>query len=776
MTMQHIVRLNKFVIGVPSSLRSGITAAAFVAALSLGAAPQSAIAQSYNFSSVAIEGNERVDASTILTYVGVGRGQTVSAGDLNDAYSRLVGSTLFETVEIIPQGNKLVIKVREYPTIGRISIEGNRRIKDPELREALQSAERRIYSPATAESDAAALIQMYEDRSRLAASVTPKIIRRGENQVDLVFEVVEGRVVEIERLSFVGNSKFSDSRLRRVLQTKQAGLLRTLFQSDNYVPERIEFDKQVLTDFYQARGYVDFRVQNVSSEFSRERNAFFVMFNIVEGQQYKIGKLSTVSEFPDVTPEDYDEVINARQGQVYSPSAVENIIARMERLATQRGLNFLRVEPRITRNERTLELDIEFAIVRGPRVFVERIDIEGNATTLDRVVRRQFNSVEGDPFNPREIREAAERVRALGFFSTAEVTPREGSSADQVIVDVDVEEQPTGAFSFGAAYGAQSGVALTLSLSERNFLGRGQQVKFDATIGAEDASGQILFVEPAFLGRDLQFGLTANYSQSDYSYTAFKTEEISLSPSLTFPLSETGRLRVNYKIQRDRIYDVDAGSSALLVADEDRGAEYSSSAGYQYTFDNRRTGLNPQAGVVLQFGQDAAGLGGSNRYLKSTALAGAETRILNDQVLLRATLEGGALNSFSGDSRVYDRFALNSSKMRGFAPGGIGPRDSGDFLGGNYFAVARLDAEFPLGLPEEYGIRGGAFFDVGSLWGLDNTLGGSIDDAAHLRSVVGLSLFWTTPIGPLRFNFSHALNKESYDVEQKFDVTISTTF
>ncbi|MGH1329443.1 MAG: outer membrane protein assembly factor BamA [Paracoccaceae bacterium] len=748
----------------------------FLAVAPVLIAPQAVFAQSYSFNSVAIEGNNRVDPATILTYAGISRGQAVSAAELNDAYQRLVQSSLFETVDLLPQGRKLVIKVTEFPTIGRISIEGNRRIKDPALQEVIRSQERRIYSPATAEADAAAITQAYQERGRLAATVTPQIIRRDGNRVDLVFDVVEGRVVEIERLSFVGNQNFSDARLRRVLQTKQAGILRTLLQTDTYAPERINFDKQVLTDFYLSRGYVDFRIQDVSSEFSRERNAFFVTFNVTEGQSYNMGEMSVISEFPNVEPDEYEAVMNIRKGQTYSPTAVEEVIARMERVATKKGLNFLRVEPRITRQDRSLELDIEFALVRGPRIFVERIDIEGNATTLDRVVRRQFKTVEGDPFNPREIREAAERVRALGFFGVADVQSAQGSSPDQVVIDVNVEEKPTGAFTFGASYSASSGIGLGINISENNFLGRGQRVEFDATFGSEDASGKVVFSEPAFLGRDLNFTFVGRYAESNYSYTAYQTEVISASPSLTFPVSEAGELSLNYKVARNKIFDVAATSSALLLADQARGAEYSSSVGYQYTFDNRRTGLNPTAGMKLQFGQEFAGLGGSNKYIKTTALASAETRVLNDQVTLRATLEGGALNSLSGDSRVYDRFNLGPAQMRGFAPGGIGPRDGGDVLGGNYYAVARVESEFPLGLPEEYGIRGGLFFDAGSLWGLDNTLGGTIDDKAHLRSTVGVSLFWTTPIGPLRFNFSRALKKQSYDKEQRFDVSISTQF
>ncbi len=764
------------------SIGSGAKAGSIALGLALGGAgggmilPGLAHAQSYAFNTVTITGNERVDNATILGYVGIPRGQQISAAALNDAYQRLMQSSLFETVTLTPQGGTLLVDVTEFPTIRRINIEGNRRLNNDVLNEVIRSTERRMYSPAMAEADAAALTEIYRDRGRLTASITPRIIRHPGNVVDLVFEVVEGRVVEVERLSFVGNRAFSDSRLRRVLETKEAGILRTFVQRDTYSPERLAFDRQVLSDFYLSRGYVDFRVLDVASEFSRERNAFFITFHVSEGQSYNLGQLSTISEYPGIDPADFQNVINIRPGQTYSPTAVENVVARMERLATQRGLNFLRVEPRVTRDEANLALDIQFALVRGQRIFVERIDIEGNSTTLDRVIRRQFRAVEGDPFNPREIREAAERVRALGFFSVADVAARQGSGPDQVIVGVNVEEQPTGSFSFGVNYGAESGAALAFNISEDNFLGRGQQLRFDAVIGAEDASGRFVFGEPAFLGRNLYFRFAASYTETDYSYAAYQTENISLSPSLTFPISEAGNLSVNYRLQRNRVTGAEPSASDLILEDQARGAEIASSVGYEYSFDNRRTGLNPTAGFVFRFGQDYSGLGGSNEYIRTTALMGAETQLLNEQLTLRATIEGGAIHAIDDSSRIYDRFQLGPSRFRGFAPGGIGPRDDGQAVGGNYFAVARLESEFPLGLPEEYGISGGVFVDAGSVWGLDDTLGGTIDDSFKLRSSAGVSIFWNTPIGPLRFNFSRALSMEPGDREQNFDVTISTRF
>lgn len=744
-----------------------------------------AFAQAFSFSNVVIEGNVRVDAATILSYAGIGRGQAVSAGELNDAYQRIVNSGLFETVEMVPQGGTLKIVVKEFPVVSVVDFQGNKRLKDEALTEIIKSRSRLIYSPAQAEADAAAIADAYRAQGRLAATVDPRIIRRSDNRVDLVFEVKEGKVVGIERLSFIGNRAFSDRRLRQVLETKQAGLLREIVQGDTLVTERLELDKQLLRDFYLSRGYVDVQVLDATAEVSRERDATFVAFNVREGRSFTVGAVSTVSEIQGVNAAEFDAVRKLRPGVTYSPSVIENNIARMENLALKKGLTFVRIEPRITRNDRDQTLDVEFVVSRGEKVFVERIDIEGNTTTLDQVVRRQFRSVEGDPFNAREIRQGAERIRALGYFADAAVDAEPGSSPDQVVVNVDVEEQPTGSLSLGASYGVNSGVGLTVGFAETNFLGRGQTLSLNISSGSDTADATLLFIEPSFLSRDLKFKFSGYYRETEQSNAFYDTRNISISPAIEFPVSENGRLELRYEISRDLMDNVDAGSSTLLVEEAAQGDLFTSSVGYTFSHDTRINGLNPNGGTLFRFSQDFAGLGGDTQYIATTALALAETRVFNEEVTLRAVFEGGMLNSIGGyDNRVVERY-FGNSKIRGFESNGIGPRDLGadgpgvgndDALGGNIFAVARFEADFPLGLPEEYGINGGVFFDVGSVWGLDNTKDTVVGEEFALRSVVGLSVFWKTPVGPLRFNFTKALMKEDYDKEQSFDLTISTQF
>lgn len=750
------------------------------------ALPQGAVAQNYSFSTVAIEGNLRIEPGTILTYAGIERGKSISAGELNAAYQRIVASGLFESVEITPRGGKLVIEVVEYPTINKISIEGNRRLKDEDLSALLESQPRLVFNPDVAERDAELLAETYGQRGRLATRVRPKIIRRSENRVDLVFEIFEGDVTEIERISFVGNQKYSDRRLRRVLETKQAGLLRRFIQKDTLIEDRIAFDRQLLTDFYMARGYVDFRILGVNSELARERDGFFISFNIEEGQQFKIGAITTSSELNDVDAEPFQQELRLKTGQTYSPLMIENAIARLEALANQKGLNFVRVDPRITRNERDLTLDVEFVLSRGPRVFVERIDIEGNTTTLDNVVRRQFKLAEGDPFNPREIRESAERIRALGYFETAEVQAREGSSPDRVIVDVDVVEQPTGSLSFGGTYSTNSGFGLAVTLRERNFLGRGQTANLSVSGATDNKVYSLGFAEPAFLGRNLRFSTDLSYAESEADFSNYDSAQARVNVGFDFPVSRKGRFGLYYDLQSFDMIDNGSSSFGGVVASEiATGDVWTSGIGYRYDFDSRREGFEPNRAYTFEFGQLVTGFGGTADVIKTTAKAGAQTRIMNEEVTLRASFEAGMLSYSSGTSRSVDRFQIGNGIIRGFEPDGIGPREintttsTNDALGGDMFAVARFEAEFPLGLPAEYGLTGGVFYDVGSVWGVGNAssaTGTVYYNSFTPRQVIGLSLFWTTPIGPLRFNWSKALQKEAFDVEQSFNLTISTEF
>ncbi len=443
-------------------------------------------------------------------------------------------------------------------------------------------------------------------------------------------------------------------------------------------------------------------------------------------------------------------------------------------------------------------MDVEFVLLRGPRVFIERIDISGNSTTLDRVIRRQFKLVEGDSFNPREIRAASERIRALKLFGSVEINTREGSSPNQMVVDVSVTEKPTGSLSFGASFNSDNGLGFTASFSEANFLGRGQSTNVAIKTTPQGQSLNLNFYEPAVLNRDLSLRLGLDFGRTNGSNTRYDTEPFEASAALGFPVSTTGSISVKGFYVSDLLSSVTSGSN-IFKSDAAQGRRSNFGGGYNYRYDNRGTGLVSKAGTFFNFSQDFS-LTGDDKFVRTKLRWGGDTYLKNEVFKLTAVLEAGALAFSSGaTSRSTDRFFLNSSKMRGFSPGGVGPREIrakagsvtkiDEAIGGDYFAVARFETIFPSGLPEEYGIDLGTFFDVGSYWGVDASTKRSADtdpsaanrssviyDDFNLRAVVGFSLFWTTPIGPLRFNWTNALNPEPNDVERTFDLTVSSSF
>lgn len=762
------------------------------------------LAQTYTYDEVVVEGNVRIDQKSILRFANLPAAGRVTADDLGSAYRRIANTALFETLEIRPKGRRLIIEVVEYPMINEITIEGNKRLKDEQLFPVIESEPRRVYLPSQAEQDAIAIAEQYRQVGRFAADVTPKIIRRSDNRVDLVFEVVESRVIETERISFIGNRAFSATRLRRELASKEAGLLRAFVKSDVYIEERVAADRQQLTEFYNNRGYANFKILSVTAETTPERDAFFIVFTIREGPQYSFGKVTSSSEIDEVNSDEYLQEFRGKSGQIYSPKLVLDGVRRMEFKAKQNSLRFVFVEPVEDINIETREINVNFRIHRGARTFIERIHISGNVTTLDRVIRREFQIAEGDPFNEREIRDSADRIRDLNLFSSVEVNSVPGSSPDQAVVNVEIEEAPTGSLSFGGAWSQDSGITGKFSITERNFLGRGQSLSVGLETG-NNATYSIVFVEPRFADRDVALQLSTSLQTTRGSGQLFNTRRWQFSGGLGFPISDETRLNLGAGFSTFRVNNV-LSLSHIIRSDLARGPADTIFISYGVNYDSRRTGFNPDIGYVVDFGQKLGrGLKDNSTIITTSGKVGAQTFVLGGSVTLTGEVEGGVVTALNGNTRVRDRFQMHSGLMRGFTTNGIGPRDfrifgSGDKarkfyldpLGGNYFTAMRLESRFPIGLPQEIGVNGGIFYDMGSVWGLSETKCANyfptgnvadnikddcvVDDKFNLRSAVGFSLFWDTVFGPLRLNFTKPLQFKPYDNTQTFDLAVASTF
>jgi len=737
------------------------------------------------YSRIDVAGNQRIEADTVRVFAGIEPGEPVTPEQLNLAVRNLFDSGLFEDVQVMPEAGRLVITVRENPTINQIAFEGNDALSDEDLEAVLQLRPRLAYSVAAAEADAQRIVDAYRTSGRYGAEVNPVIIRQPDNRVDLVFEITEGRKTGIQRVNFVGNRVFSDRRLRRAIQTSESNFLSFIFGSNTYDADRLELDKEMLRRFYLERGYIDVQVLSATSELARDRSGFYLQFTVSEGQKFNFGNVSVSSSIPGLNAAAFQPLLApvATRG-VYNVKFVDTVVERMAFQAGQQGYAFVEIRPQVTRHPENRTVDINFQLVEGQRVFIERIDISGNDRTLDRVIRRQFRIVEGDAFNSREIREAEDRINALGYFKTAAVSVQEGSAPGFALVDVRVEEQPTGSLSLGGAFSTTEGFSAQISLTERNFLGRGQTATATVSASSQFANYELGFYEPAMFDRDLLAGFSIFYRDRNYEEQSFSTSAIGFEPRVGFPLSENGRLTVRYHLSQDDIYDVQPDTSRII--EEEQGKQLTSAIGLTYAYDRRNSAVDPTAGFILTLNQQFAGLGGDVTHSKTQGTARAYTSFFDEDLVLSAELEGGALVSKDG-TRITDRFNAGGDSFRGFSRNGLGPRDFcgdagetvctdpqeveevDDALGGNYYAILRFDASFPIGIPEEYGVYGGVFGDVGSLWGLDDVDGsmGVVDDAMHLRSSVGVSLFVDTPFAPLRFNYAVPLSRGDYEVVER---------
>ena len=539
-----------------------------------------------------------------------------------------------------------------------------------------------------------------------------------------------------------------------------------------------------LEKLYKNRGFADFRINDVNAELSEERDGFFITYNITEGPQFSLGKIDFISAVKELNASNFKSFSNLKSGEVYSPTDVKSNISKLEENLQAVGFEFIRVRPTVIRNMSNLTIDLKFVFEQSDKLFIERIDISGNTATLDRVVRRQFFIVEGDPFNSREIKAAADRIRSLGLFSDSFVKVLPGSRESLVVIDVKVIEKPTGSLTFGAGYSSEAGLGGLIEYGEKNFLGRGQALSFAINTGKDDQLYELSFYEPMFLRNDLGLGINLSAKDTQRQNAAYDTDSLNFGPYIVFPVGEKSNLKFQYSLEKTNLSNPgDVGS--IILNEVNEGSITSSSMGYVFSYDSRVFKNNSQNGFAFKLGQQFTGLGGDKTAFKTTMKAAAQSNTFKNDLKLSAEFEAGILTYTEGNSRVIDRFFLNSRKMRGFEPGGVGPREclngecgvsNNDALGGENFAVVRFEAEFPLGLPDEYGLTGGLFYDVGNLWSLRKINNDVLYEDGAWRQSIGASLFWRTPIGPLRFNFSDVLKKEVFDRDESFDLTISTRF
>ena len=758
-------------------LPMGVLAAVLFAALLL-CSPGDAGAQSLldggTIQEIRIEGSQRVDPSTVQNYMRLDPGDPFDALRLDESLKALFATGLFADVTLTRQGDALIVRVVENPIINRIAFEGNSSIDNDILEVEIQLRPRVVYTRTRVQQDVERLLNLYRSQGRFAATVEPKIIRLEQNRVDLVFEIDEGATTGIETVNFIGNRVFSDSSLRGEIATTESAWWRFLTSNDTYDPDRLNFDQELLRRFYLSEGYADFRVLSVVAELTPDKENFIIPFTVDEGPRYRFGDIEVTSTIPNLDAEVLRDFVTTEQGDWYDATEVDDTIDVLTNQVGNLGYAFVDVRPATQRNTEELVIDLNFEVQEGPRVFVERIDIEGNQRTLDKVIRREFRLVEGDAFNSAKLRRSRQRLNNLGFFRTVAIDNVEGSAPDRTVIQVNVEEQSTGDLSFGAGFSSASGPLGNITLRERNLLGRGQDLRVSFSLSGASSEIDLSFTEPYFLDRPIAAGFDVFRTTRDISALDFEVERIGASLRAGYDLTEHTRQVVRYTFERQELNDVDSGSSA--AAQEEDELQFRSIVSQTLTWDRRDNRFDPTSGWRVSLENELAGLGGDTRFLKSTTSATYFIPVL-EQVTLSIGGEAGFLTGLGEDTNVSDRFLLGGNNFRGFEVGGIGPRDlpSDDAIGGTRFYKGTVELAFPLGLPEEFSVRGRWFVDAGSLWDADNAPGDIIDDN-KLRVSTGPGVSWDSPFGPLRVDIGFPILKEEEDKTELLSFSFGTQF
>ncbi|WP_159348495.1 outer membrane protein assembly factor BamA [Roseomonas harenae] len=727
-----------------------------------------------------IQGNQRIEAETIRSYMLLQPGDAFEEDRLDRSLRTLFATGLFRDVRVGRQGDRILVQVEENPIVNRVAFEGNSKLNDDVLRNEVQLRARSVYTPQAAQADRNRLIEIYARRGRLSATVEPKIIQLDQNRVDIVYEIAEGNVALVSRINFVGNRSYSDSRLKEIVSTREAAWYRPFSSSDTYEPERLNFDRELLRRFYLRQGYADVNITGGTAELSPDRSGFFVTYTVDEGRRYRIGKVETTSSLRNVTAAQLQNRVDVSAGDWYDGDAVERTAETLSDRANQLGAPFVEVTPRIVRNTEAGTVDITFEVKEGNRLYVERIDITGNVRTQDRVIRREFRLAEGDAFNAAQVRRSRQRIRDLGYFSDATISSNPGSAPDRVVLGANVTERATGEVSLGGGYSTDAGALADVGLRERNLLGTGIDARINGVLAERRSQLDLSVTDPSFLDRNLALGADVFYITRDLlDYSGYRERRYGFSLRAGYEFNEYLRQSWAYTLSNRNIFDVDPNAS--LYIREQLGTTLLSQIGQTLTYDRRDSRLDPHSGYLIRLGTDVAGLGGDVNYVRAR-VDGAYyipfERLLGDpNYVLAITGSVGILESFGGKrERIVDRFFLGGENLRGFETAGAGPRDlaTQDSLGGRFLYTQTTEFRFPLPLPEEVGITGRAFVDIGGLSG--SSSGAGVVDDSSPRVGAGVGVSWRSPFGLINLDFAQAVVKKSYDETQFFRFGFGTRF
>ncbi|MSO97816.1 MAG: outer membrane protein assembly factor BamA [Rhodospirillaceae bacterium] len=736
---------------------------------------------------VAVQGNQRIEGATIRSYLTVSEGDAFDPARIDRSIKNLFATGLFADVSIGRQGDILLVRVVENPIINRISIEGNKRIEDDKITPEIQLRPRVVYTRTKVQQDVEKILELYRRKGRFGVRVEPKVIELPQNRVDLVYEVTEGKPTYVRKIDFIGNKEFDDDDLRGVVLTVEERWWKFLTSNDTYDPERMNFDRELLRRHYLQNGYADFEVISGVAELAPNRESFFMTFTVKEGERYRLGKVDIDVKLKGYDKRRLEPDILTQPGDWYNAKEIDDTINKITDAVGNAGYAFIDVNPRLRRDESRHTIDVTYEVEEGPRVFVERVEVKGNVVTLDKVIRREILLAEGDAFNTAKIRRSKERLENLGFFKEDKVkvenTPSQ-VSPDRTVITAEVEEQSTGELQFGIGFSSASGALFDVGVTQRNLLGKGQELKFNFSLAQQETQINLSFTEPYFLDRRIVAGGDLFAQRQDYQDQAgFTSTTIGGALRLGFNYNEYLFQRFSYNLSQTKLTGISAFSSQYIR--EQQGKSITSQISQSISLNKLNNVIEPSRGYYVSLSTDLAGLGGSEKFVKGGLSVGWYAEPFEGWVF-GLLGNSGYIVGIGEDIKVYQRYQLGGITLRGFDDFGVSPRDgtTGDALGGDWIVTGTAELKIPLGLPKEIGITPKLFTDWGAIGPPRDLLrrltpveAATILRSTKFRGAVGIGVQWESPVGPIQIDWSpKVFFAQQYDDRQKFRVNFGQRF
>ena len=720
---------------------------------------------------IEVYGNKRIETDTIKTYFEADN--KLNNKKLNKILKELYRSNLFTNITIINNNNKIEIKILENPIINKIEIIGNKKISKDIITQEMSLSERDIYTKNMLNNDISRIYEIYKRSGRIHALIEPRVKFLDNNRIDLIINIKENDKVKIHKIIFHGNKNINSKKLKKILASKEQRWYRN--SSSFFDPDKISFDQQLLKKFYFNSGYAAFKIDNIKVEYIPEIKGFVANFFITEGNIYNFAQINFISDYDDIDIKKLTKYLDFKSGERFSLIKIDNSIDNILSYLNNKGYAFADVDYRITKNSNDNTVNIEMDIKKNKKIYVRNINIDGNDRTEDQIIRRELRIISGDPYNSNKIRRSKQRLMNLGFFANVKIKKTPIIGKDLIDITFIVEEKPTGELNFGLGYSTTEKFLGEIAVRERNLLGKGHSMAVTTKKSALGDNIDLSYTIPNFLDREFSFknrlfSITTDFVESDAN-----SSSKGFSTGINYELSEYLTQSANYTIKKERIYDV--SSDASIYIKEQEGNHLYSGISQGLYYDKRNNRFNPNQGYYLTLMNSWAGLGGNVKFLK-TEIAGVNYKpFFSNKLIFKSALKAGAIIGYDSEEvTINHRFFLGGSSLRGFRYAGIGPRDSNDAaLGGNYFYKSSLELLFPLGLPEELGFKGSIFTDLGNVFGLDNEYV-DIFEEESIRIAAGIGVFWSSPLGPISFNFAKTIKKESFDKTETFRINFGTRF